>query len=39
MYAYDSDSGRLLSEDEAEDARANPHIFRWVTFSDVLLPA
>jgi hypothetical protein len=39
MYAYDSDTGDLLSDEDAEEARANPGIYRWVTFSDVLITA
>lgn len=36
MYAYDSDSGRLLSDEDAEEARSNPGIYRWVVFTDTL---
>lgn len=33
MIATDSDTGRVLSPDEAQEAADNPYIYRWVTFT------
>lgn len=32
--ALDRDTGRVLSDAEAEEAAANPHIYTWVIFTD-----
>lgn len=36
MVAIDSDTGRVLSEEEAEHAADNPHIYTWVVWREVL---
>lgn len=32
--AIDTDTGRVLSPEEEDDARDNPNIYRWVKFID-----